>query len=214
MELCSTCGKPHERDGNPTCIGHRSDGEPCLAYAIQGGTVCYKRHGGKAPQVQAAAAQRLEMARVEKAVVTYGLPREIDAFDAMREVIWRTAGHVHWLAEIVAELEKDSLVWGKTQEEAGKGTGQKEGNTAKIRNEAAENIWLIRYDKERKLLVDVCRAAIQCGLAQREVELLESQGRLISDMLRNVFDDPELGLDDGTKRRLREVAIRHLRDVA
>jgi len=41
------------------CTAHRSDGEPCRAYAIAGGRVCVY-HGGKAKQVREAARRRLE----------------------------------------------------------------------------------------------------------------------------------------------------------
>lgn len=41
------------------CSAHRSDGEPCKAWAITGGNVCVY-HGGKAPQVREAARKRLE----------------------------------------------------------------------------------------------------------------------------------------------------------
>jgi hypothetical protein len=177
---------------------------------IDGSDVCVS-HGARAPQVVAAATRRVELGTAQRAVVTYGLPRNIDPFDALREEIARTAGHVAWLSEIVGELEQDALVWGQTLTETGKGTGQKEGNTAKIRNEASVNIWLTLYDQERKHLVLVCRTAIQCGLAKREVELLESQGKMIADILRAVFDDPELGLNDEVKRRMREIASRQLR---
>jgi hypothetical protein len=43
------------------CTAHRSDGEPCRAWAIRGGRVC-AAHGGRAPQVRAAARRRLESA--------------------------------------------------------------------------------------------------------------------------------------------------------
>jgi hypothetical protein len=44
------------------CSAHRSDGQPCRANAIKGGTVCYV-HGGAAPQVKRKAAERLAEAR-------------------------------------------------------------------------------------------------------------------------------------------------------
>lgn len=204
---CGRCGQDHT-----DCLGHNKAGEPCGKRAINGADVCID-HGARAPQVAAAATRRVELARAERAVVTYGLPREIDPFDALREEIARTAGHIQYLSDIISTIEEEALVWGKTLEEAGKGTGQKEGNTAKIRSEAGINIWLTLYDQERKHLVLVCRTAIQCGLAEREVALLESQGRLIADLLRSVFDDPDLGLDDATKRRVREIASRHLREA-
>lgn len=39
------------------CKARRKDGQPCGAYAIHGGTVC-RMHGGAAPQVKRAAAER------------------------------------------------------------------------------------------------------------------------------------------------------------
>lgn len=41
------------------CSARRTDGQPCRAFAIHGGTTCVK-HGGSAPQVIAAAKRRLE----------------------------------------------------------------------------------------------------------------------------------------------------------
>jgi hypothetical protein len=42
------------------CTGRRTNGEPCRAWAIHGGSVCWT-HGGAAPQVRLAAMDRLEM---------------------------------------------------------------------------------------------------------------------------------------------------------
>jgi hypothetical protein len=40
------------------CSAKRTNGKPCQAYAITGGTVC-RAHGGAAPQVRAAAHRRI-----------------------------------------------------------------------------------------------------------------------------------------------------------
>jgi hypothetical protein len=45
------------------CSAHRTNGEPCRAWAIHGGRVC-RTHGGAAPQVKAAAARRLAQAAI------------------------------------------------------------------------------------------------------------------------------------------------------
>lgn len=45
------------------CKAHRTDGEPCQAWAISGANVC-RVHGGSAPQVRYKAAER--MAEVRK----------------------------------------------------------------------------------------------------------------------------------------------------
>lgn len=49
------------------CRARRTDGEPCAAQAMRGGSVC-RAHGGRAPQVRAAAARRLVDAELQQAV--------------------------------------------------------------------------------------------------------------------------------------------------
>lgn len=215
MQPCAECGEIHERNGTPTCIGHTSAGLPCKMYPIRGGTVCYKRHGGKAPQVQAAARERIERQRAEQAVATYGLPIDIDPFDALREELARTHGHVKWLAQIVSEMEPIDLVWGDTmeKEELGEGTSMKGGDTTSTtrQSEAGLSVWLKLYRDERAHEVMVCKTAIGCGIAQREIELLERYGDMMANVLSAIVDDPELALDAMGKDKLLAVASRHLR---
>lgn len=54
---------PHRQLWNVRCTAHRSDGQPCGAWSIRGGYVC-RVHGGRAPQVRAAAEWRLWHAKV------------------------------------------------------------------------------------------------------------------------------------------------------
>jgi hypothetical protein len=150
----------------------------------------------------------------ERVVVTYGLPQDIEPVQAITGEIARTCGHVLWLGELIAEMEPIDLVWGQTMEEEGSGTGQREGDTTKSRSEAQLSMWLVLYKDERKHLVDVSKAAIQCGIAEREIRLLEQQGQIIADFLRAFIDDPELDFDQVTRRKMREVASRHLRVLA
>jgi hypothetical protein len=53
---------PHVRLALP-CLAKRTNGEPCRAYAITGGTVC-RAHGGAAPQVRAAAHRRIILSQI------------------------------------------------------------------------------------------------------------------------------------------------------
>jgi hypothetical protein len=194
----------------------------CLAWPIRGGFVCYKRHGGKAPQVREAARLRLERERAEQAVATFGLPREIDPFDALKEELARTAGHVAWLQEIIAEMEPVDLVWGETSEEAsatiGTGTGAKGddsmSNTSSSRSEAGLTTWLKIYQDERRHYVTVAATAIKCGIAEREVKLLEQQGKMIADIFRAFINDPELAVEPEVRQTMLVVASKHLRAVA
>jgi hypothetical protein len=52
-------GRPRPSDD----VAHRTDGEPCEAYAMLGRFVC-SAHGGRAPLVRAAAACRFADAKV------------------------------------------------------------------------------------------------------------------------------------------------------
>ena len=59
-------------------------------------------HGAKAPQVKAKAAERVRQAEIVEMARVYGLPREVEPAVGIREEIWRTAGAIRWLGEIVA----------------------------------------------------------------------------------------------------------------
>ena len=108
-----------------TCGARKRSGEPCGAPPIKGGSRCV-RHGGKAPQVKAAAERRLAAAaaqkQMESAVRTLGLPIDVDPGKALLDEIHWTAGHVAWLRDKVQELTtvqtltrgtEDRTIWNK-----------------------------------------------------------------------------------------------------
>jgi hypothetical protein len=192
-------------DEIPRCTATNSRGSRCSRRPILGGTVC-PTHGGQAPQVRAAAERRLVERAAVLAVETYGLPRTISPQDALLEEVHRTAGHVAWLAAVVADIEQQDLVWGKTRDKIG---GEDQGTTY----EAKPNAWLVLYQAERKHLVDVTKAAISAGIEERRVQLAESQGQLLATVVRNILGDLALtpeqqGMAAGViQRRLREAAV-------
>jgi hypothetical protein len=203
---------PDPMDVDRQCTARARSGKRCARIAPPGATVC-SVHGARAPQVQAAAKKRVQRSVAERAVITFGLPRDIDPFVALSEELARTNGHVLWLAEIVAGLTKEELVWGVTSEEHGSGTGQREGDTSKTRHEAQPNVWLELYHRERKHLLAVAAVCLDAGLAEREVKLAEEQGRMIAQLMQSVADDKELRLDEEGKSNFRRVVSRHLRMV-
>ncbi|MEU8199526.1 hypothetical protein AB0C10_37655 [Microbispora amethystogenes] len=140
-----------------------------------------RKHGGNTPSHRAAARQ--EHAR--RAVVTYGLPREIDPAAALLEEVHRTAGHVAWLNAKVSEMEEGDLVWGVT-EEVDKSSGEFPGtDTTKA---AKPNIWLELYRQERKHLVEVSAAAIRSGVDAALVRLTEQQGAILAGVVSRTAD--------------------------
>jgi hypothetical protein len=202
---CPKCFMSHK-----DCLGHTRAGKPCGMRAVDGADVCII-HGARAPQVKAAAQDRVERARAERAVATYGLPQDIDPFDALSQELNRTQGHVMWLSAIIADMDPGALVWGETSIEEGEGTGAKEGSTYRIKSEAGVNVWLQLYYEERKHLKDVAKTCIACGIAQRELDLLERYSEMMANALGRIFDDPELAFDTEMKEKMLAVASRHLR---
>lgn len=146
-------------------------GEPCKNWPIKGGTVC-RNHGGSAPQVRAAANRRLKEWAAQQAVITYGLPRDIDPHSALLEELHRTAGHVSWLAALVAELEATEL---------------KQLDTTGMFERAS--VWLEIYERERTHYARVAKAAIDAGIEERRVRLAEAHGEQLGQVIRAILGD-------------------------
>jgi len=192
------------------CGGKKRQGEgtctrpPGWGTAHAGAGRC-KLHGGSAPSGRVAGAT--ELAR--RAMETYGVKVDTNPIEALLDEVRWTAGHVAWLRERVQQTEQDALVWGQT-EAVNKQASEYPGLDT---TEAAKpNVWLVLYQQERKHLVDVCKAAISAGIAERQVQLAEEQGRMLADVIRAVLGD--LGLTAEQRARAEVVVPQRLRAVA
>jgi hypothetical protein len=174
-----------------------STGERCRRAPIAGAEVC-RVHGGASPQVKAAAARRLEHAAAEQAVRTYGLPVDIDPSEALLEEVRRTAGHVAWLNTLIGEGDQNGLT--QWVHEDGGGAHKR------------ESVWVVLYHKERAQLVNVCKAAIAAGIAEREVRIAERQGELVAELVRVAVD--AAGLTPAQRERAYGAVRGHLTRVA
>lgn len=192
----------------PKCSGKRSNGERCTKWPMKGQRVC-NTHGGSSPQAKAAAGRRIQTAMAQAAVTTFGLPREIDPRDALLEEVYRSAGAVDWLQQQVRALEAEQVVWGKA-EQVEKQAGEFPGVDTTYR--AAANVWVELLSRERKHLVDVCKAAIAAGLEERRVRLAEQQGAMLAGVIKAILGDLDLTAEQ--QARVGEVVPRHLRAVA
>jgi hypothetical protein len=182
---CSRCKAPH-----PRCAGHNKAGLPCMMYPRRGATVC-KRHGGRAPQVIAAAERRRQQMEAEAAVVTYGLSIDIDPAQALLEEVQRTAGHVAWLGAIIAGMEQRDLVWGVT-EEIDRPFGENGGGGLETRSKSQPNVWLSLYQTERAHLARVAKDALGADAAGRIATVFEQIGTTYMAMFERVLDQIEL----------------------
>lgn len=170
---CPRCNTDH-----PKCAAHRRDGQPCRAWPVTGADKCRMHAGRRTADVKAHHA-------AQQAVATLGLPVDVDPHGALLEEVHRTAGHVRWLGQIVADIEQGDLVWGVTEHKSGFNSGTTEA--------AGPNVWLKLYQQERKHLESVCKTAIAAGIAERRVQLEKEQGEAVVEVIRATLDD--LGVD-------------------
>ncbi len=166
-----------------------------------------RMHLGEEAAPVIAEAKAMEAAR--KAVVTFGLPRDISAIDALMEEVRWTAGHVAWLREQVQALEADALTWG-IREQSEKNATEFTGTDTTYA--AMPNIWLELYYRERKHLVEVTKAAIAAGIEERRVRLEEAKGQLVAEIIRRITG--RLGLSAEQSAILPQIASEELRQAA
>lgn len=145
-------------------------------------------HGGSTPNHIRAAEKVIAV----RAVATYGLPIEIDPREALVQEVYRTAGHVAYLADRVRAIDPDDLVWGKTSEADQQATEFPGVNTTR---ESKPNVWLVLYLQERKHLVDVCKTALAAGVEERRVKLAEQMGSQLAGFVRFLLDGLNLSPD-------------------
>jgi hypothetical protein len=227
---CARCGLVHERcsghadiyDNGDYKTGTKIGERPCRHWPMHGQRIC-QTHGGKGRNKTAgreawkkAQTKDREMERLERAVKTFGLPVTISPQQALLDEIARTAGHVLWLGEQIANLAPEEVGWGLGSEEKREGVGEMETQidlttTTKV---ARPSVLIELYHKERSHLVHVAKVAIQCGIAERQIKLAEEQGQMIAQVLRQVFEDPELELTLTQVQVARTVASRVLRGIS
>lgn len=187
-------------------------GQLCQLTPPAGAKRC-RFHGGASPQAKAAAERRVaeQEARetMTKAVLTLGLPIDVDPGKALLDEIHMTAGHVQWLREKVQELEPEALVWGRTQHDDGVGP---QGVVDVTTEKAAPSVWYELYMKEREHLAKVCALALRAGIEERKVKLAESQGLLVADVIRRILG--ALGLTPEQQQLVPEIVPRELRALA
>lgn len=190
----------HGDHGAPTgapCGAKTRRGDPCTNPPVTGATRC-RMHGGATPQSKQAATRRNAATRMQQAVITLGLRRDIGPTEALLEEVQWTAGHVTWLRGQVQELESGALVYGVASV-VDKAATEFPGQDTTY--EAAMNVWMALYQSERKHLVVVCKAAIDAGIAERQVRLAERMGEVLIDVVRGALVDAGLAAEQETVMR-------------
>jgi hypothetical protein len=117
-------------------------------------------------------------------MITLGVAVDIEPHEALLAVLRLSSGHVAWLREELAGVEDLGL---------------------------PEAQILIRlYGEERDRVGRLAKACLDAGVAERQVQLAERYGAVLAELLRAVFDDPELALSGEQRQQLPRVLRQHL----
>jgi hypothetical protein len=122
-------------------------------------------------------------------MVKYGAPIEIHPNEALLAMLYLSSGHVAWLHAEISTLDEN---------------GKKNGRTFD------ENVLIRLYADERDRVARIAKAAIDCGIAERQVALAERIGVGVGQILRRVFEDEQLALTKKQRDQLPELVRRHL----
>lgn len=158
---------------------------PCHAAAEPDNAAgrCRSHKGG--PSARAVALAN----RLVRAEPTYGTPIKISAEEALVGELWRTAGHVKWLGDRVAELEAQALTWGQDRKVV-RYWGEYPGS--EIIEQARPHILLELYDRERKHLVHVAAEILRAGLAAQLLRTAQELGTTFGKVVEAILGDMQL----------------------
>ena len=152
------------------CAGHRTNGDPCKAYAINGGKVC-AAHGGRAPQVKAAAALNVAERKAEGLLAgILDFEPVTDPLTVLQQIAGRSVALVEVLEVVVAELRRIRY---ESQAE------QIDGRVI---------VYERALDRAAKVLTDL----VKLGLDERVVRLQEREAAMVTSVFLGALGD--LGL--------------------
>lgn len=181
-------GEPANPSDANRCIARsKRSGEQCKRHALPGATVC-SMHGGRAPQVKAAAARRVALGEALGELERLGVPIDVSPTDAMLDMVREAAGNVAFLRARVQELEQRATAGIVDVDSDGRVSSPQSiagptGSTTKM-NEAAPHVLVVLYNDERERLVRWSKMCRDAGVEEARVRLAEEQGRQLGQILR------------------------------
>lgn len=178
---CDNRRMGHENQGTPPegTKPRKNDYPRCGAKKKTGGT-CGKPAGWGTPHKTGTCSAHLGNSRhhvkraqaelARQACERYGIAVEVDAGEALLQMVYRTYGSVQWLEAAVAGLEE---LHGPTFHVTGIPTGEEKPHV----------LWVMLM-AERKLHKDVCVDALRADVSSRAIKLAEDvAGQLVKGMM-------------------------------
>jgi hypothetical protein len=178
------------------CTAVRGNGKPCGRWPILGGTVCMA-HGGAAPQVREAANRRLQRDQMR---------RDLGELMAELEVDAAGRGPTELLLDVVYRSHAMVQVIGAQMGKVGSTLTRKDRY-----QQDQPHVLIGMYDQALDRASRAAKAALDAGVAEALVRVEQEKGRILAEVMRAIFADPELGLTEEQRAVSGKVAGRHLR---
>lgn len=180
------------RNGHRLCTGHRTNGQLCNGFALNGSDKC-RNH------LPNPAARKKAMVRAELA--SWGLgDTKVDPGEVLLRLVSQSAARAAFYASLLEE-QYQRADQGDDETTLPKRIAVLVGRTFALNRDGqpvpiSEAIRaLVQLEgEERDRCCRFAEKAVAAGLLERQVRLAEAQGALIADVLRAVLGDPRLGL--------------------
>lgn len=187
---------PEQRDPDRVC-GANTDHGPCQQWKGANtphlGIGACALHGGCTPNHVISA----EREQVRQRMRTYGEPIDTDPKTALLGEVKRTAGHVHWLGQVVGDLE------------------HQDGSHTQLVGAFGNPSTVVKlYQDERQHLARTCKMALDAGVEERLLDLAQQEMQLFGQLIKAIFSDPALELTPEQQQLVPAVVKRHLSSVA
>jgi hypothetical protein len=194
--VCNTKGCPKFGKQHDKCRAHNRKGLPCGYWPMHGQWVC-RLHGGKSINAEVVAVKRsalIEIGKMAEFLTRFDETNtETPAEGLMREVAW--SGQIAQALGAACEKESDAQL-------VNYGIG------------AAMSPIFQAWERERITHAKLCKLALDAGIEQRQLDLLESQAGQIVSAILAVLGDKALGLSSEQIIEGRVIAAKVLRRQA
>ncbi len=179
------------------CVRVKRNGEPCEAWAIKGTSLC-RTHGGKAPQIQAAARRREALTRAQRMVELAGV--DMDPIQHLLDSLHRAATLVNVWGIMVASLDDSGAEWSdRTKELRGSLTYHAPSDRDRAKNDAILRVtsnepllgfshsgearihpFVVQYEAALERRAKFAKMCIDAGVSERQIQLAERMGEQLS----------------------------------
>jgi hypothetical protein len=177
-----------QRSGHALCGAKKKNGDPCRKFAGEGtthpGIGRCKYHLGSVINHRKHAAKIEAKRLATQYVIDFGDTIDIEPADALLTVLQMSYGHLMYLKmQLAASIKNPSF---------------------------KRDVLLQAWDLERDRVARIAKACLEVGIAERRIVLAERYGEVLAELLKGIFWDPELALNNKQMRILPDLLKRHL----